>query len=87
MFGKSVQCDVCVTIAMIPENSDHGFDGFPGWIRVQINKPPQYGWARDTDISTLVEAYDCCSISCARKSLNDASDSIPREETVDAANG
>lgn len=76
MFGKSVKCDICGTTEMIPEMSDHGFDGFGGWIRVMVNKPPLYSFSRDKERSTLTASFDACSILCAQKAIRMAEEVI-----------
>ena len=72
MYGKSVKCDKCGKIEMLP-SFDGVFDaGFYGWIRMIVHAPKR--WDYDTETSPnprseTIDSVDLCSIWCARTYL------------------
>lgn len=83
MYGTSMKCDVCNTIAFV-DYADNLLlaDAIApsGWIRIHVNQPYAWNWNRDkARKSTFEYAADCCSITCARSILAEASDAIPGE--------
>lgn len=82
MYGRSIKCDMCSETEMLPEWPEHQMlDMFPGWIRVQANRPVAYRWERgDSPTSAANDGWDCCSISCARDALRLVDDMIPAKQ-------
>lgn len=76
MISKAMKCDRenCGTVQMLTPDEYQAFidEGTaPGWIRLFINKPSKYPFARE-ERTPLDGWYDVCSMSCARDVLYSA---------------
>jgi hypothetical protein len=73
-YGFAITCDYCnkITAAPAPIVVNEYEDGgaAEGFIRLSINRPPDSPWGGG--VSAMVEAFDACSISCARNILYNA---------------
>ena len=74
-YGFAITCDFCgkITTAPAPIVVNEYEDGgaAEGFIRLSINRPPDDPWSRGP-VSAMVEAFDACSIACARNILYNA---------------
>ena len=80
MFGQAMGCDYCGRTEILNPADAILLDDLtvpPGWVRVYAHRPRRYTW--DDTQSTIEQAYDCCTISCARMVLNEHSENIDEQ--------